>query len=116
MQRVAAFGSQRQTDQPAAMGGHEVDGLGRDALGGHGEVALIFAVLIVHHHQDAPGAHLLDSLGNGGKWHYFLRITVAASALRRPVQSPSRLSSSAEIAGKRSGLRIKLRTPSVPKF
>jgi hypothetical protein len=30
--------------------------------------------------------------------------------------NPSRLSSSAEMAGRRSGLRIRLRTPSLPKF
>ena len=67
MQRVAAFGSQRQTDQSAAVCGHEVNGLRRDALGGHGEVALIFAVFIVDYHQHAPSAHLLNGLGNGGE-------------------------------------------------
>ena len=36
------------------MHGHEVDGLGRDLLGGHGEVALVLAVLVVDDHDHAP--------------------------------------------------------------
>jgi hypothetical protein len=34
-----------------------------DALGGHGEVAFIFAVFVVDHHQHPPGAHLLRASG-----------------------------------------------------
>ena len=52
------------------MRGHEVDGLGRDAFGGHGEIAFVFAVFVVHHDQHAPGAKLFDRFGNGGKWHH----------------------------------------------
>ena len=69
MQGVATLRRQRQADQAAPMHGHEVDRLGRDELGGQGQVALVFAVFVVHHHQHAAGADFLDGLGNGGKWH-----------------------------------------------
>ena len=58
----------RQADQPAAVLGHEVDRFGRDLLGGQGEVALVFAIFVVHHHHHAPGADLLDGGGDVGKW------------------------------------------------
>src|SRR5437762_4766148 len=34
-------------DEAAAVLGHEVDGVGSDFLGGHGEVAFVLAVLVV---------------------------------------------------------------------
>ena len=46
-QLVAALGRERQADQPAPLLGHEVDRVGRRELGGHGEVALVLAVLVV---------------------------------------------------------------------
>jgi hypothetical protein len=50
---AARFG-QRQADQAAAVGGHEVDGLGRDVLGGHHEVALVLAVFFIDQDDHAP--------------------------------------------------------------
>ena len=38
---------EREADEAAAVGGHEVDVLGRDGLGRHAEVALVLAVLVV---------------------------------------------------------------------
>ncbi len=55
-------GGQGQADQPAAVLGHEVDGLGRGELGREGEVALVLAVLGVAHHHHPPGADVLDRL------------------------------------------------------
>ena len=59
---VAALRRQRQADQPAAVGRHEVDRLGRDELRRHREVALVLAVLVVADHDHAAGADLLDRL------------------------------------------------------
>ena len=39
--------------EAAAVAGHEVDDLGRDLLGGDGEVALVLAVLVVDDHDHA---------------------------------------------------------------
>ena len=49
---LQTLGEHRNTDQPAAVDGHEVDSLGRDPLGGHDEIALVLAVLGVddNHH------------------------------------------------------------------
>ena len=69
MKLVAAFGSQRQADQPAPVDGHEVDGFGGDELGGHGEVALVFAVFVIDDDQHAAGADFFDRLGDGGECH-----------------------------------------------
>src|ERR1017187_1070854 len=53
----------------AAMGGHEVDDFGGDLFGRDGEVAFVFPVFIVHHHQNAAGADFIDSLGDGHEGH-----------------------------------------------
>ena len=69
MKLVAAFRRERQADQPAPVHGHEVDGFGGDELGGHGEVAFIFAVFVIDDDQHAAGADLFDRLGDGGECH-----------------------------------------------
>ena len=51
------------------MGGHEVDDFGGDLFGRDGKVAFVFAVFIVYHHQNAAGADLVDSLGDGHEGH-----------------------------------------------
>src|SRR5579883_542715 len=66
---IAPLRRERQADEPAAVGRHEVDDLRRDLLGRDGEVALVFAVLVVHDHEDAAGADLLDGFGNGDEGH-----------------------------------------------
>ncbi len=69
VQRVAALRCQRQADQAAAMGRHEVDGFGRDGLGRNGQVALVFAVLVVHHNQHAARAKVFQSVWDGSEGH-----------------------------------------------
>ena len=61
---------ERQADEPAALAGHEVDRLGRDQVGGHGQVALVLAILVVDHDDHAAGADLGDGLVDaaGGGW------------------------------------------------
>ena len=49
-----------QADQAASVLGHEVDGFGRDLLGGHRQVAFVLAVLVVDDHDHAAGADLLQ--------------------------------------------------------
>src|SRR6266699_5053923 len=55
---VAAALRQREADEPAPVGRHEVDVLGRDALGRDAEVALVLAILVVHEDDHAAGADL----------------------------------------------------------
>ena len=47
IQFVATLFGEREADQPTAELGHEVDGVGRNLLGGHGQVAFVFAVFVV---------------------------------------------------------------------
>src|SRR5688572_11060450 len=54
---VQAFGRQRQAHQAAAVAGHEIDRLGRDLGGSHGQIALVLAVLVVHHDDHPAGAN-----------------------------------------------------------
>src|SRR5690606_35271725 len=45
---------------------HEVDGLWRDELGSHDEIAFVFAIFFVNQNDDAAGAQFADDLGNRG--------------------------------------------------
>ena len=69
MQLVATLFSQRQTDQPARVAGHEVDDLGRDLLGRAHQVAFVLAILVVDDDDHAPFADFGDGVFNGSKWH-----------------------------------------------
>ena len=57
----------RQT-RPRPILGHEVDGFGRDLLGGHGEVAFVLAVLVVDDDDHAAGANLLQRGFDVAEW------------------------------------------------
>ena len=48
--------------QPRAWRGHEVDGVGRHELGGHHEVALVLAVLVVDDDDHLAGGDVLERL------------------------------------------------------
>ncbi len=63
----AALAGQRQAHQAACMGDHEIDVRGLDQLGGHDQVALVLAVLVVDDDHHAPGADFLQQLGDGGE-------------------------------------------------
>jgi hypothetical protein len=52
---------QREADEAAPVLGHEVDRLGRDRVGGHAQVALVLAVLVVGQDDLAAGADLGDA-------------------------------------------------------
>ena len=62
---LAALRREAEADQPAAVGRHEVDRLGRDELRGDREVALVLAVLVVDDDDEPARADLLDRLLDG---------------------------------------------------
>ena len=66
---AAALARQRQADQPARVGHHEVDIRGLHQLRGHDQVALVLAVLVVHDHDHAAGADFLEQFVDGGEAH-----------------------------------------------
>src|SRR5690606_33892229 len=66
---AAALAAQRQADQPARVGDHEVDVRGTHAFGGHDQVALVLAVLVVDDHDHAAVADFLQQLGNRREAH-----------------------------------------------
>jgi hypothetical protein len=61
-QLVAAFARQGQANEAAAIARHEVDVFGAHALGCHDEIALIFAILIVHQHRHLAGPEVIENL------------------------------------------------------
>jgi Domain of unknown function (DUF4388) len=61
-------------DQASAMGGHEIDGLGRDMLGRHGEIAFVFPVFIIDDHDHVPQADGLDGLVDARKGGFGARV------------------------------------------
>ena len=60
VQLVEALAGHRETDQAPAVGGHEVDRVGRDVRGRDGQVALVLAVGVVHDDHHAPGGDFGD--------------------------------------------------------
>ena len=64
---VAALFGEGHADQTTAVLGHEIDGLGRDFFGGHGEVTFVFAVLIVDEDDHAALANLFDGFFDGSE-------------------------------------------------
>ena len=62
---LAALLGERQADEPAPVRRHEVDVLGRDALGRDAEIALVLPVLVVHEDDHAPGADLRERFLDG---------------------------------------------------
>ena len=63
VQRLSRHG---QADQPAPMGRHEVDHIGRGHLRRDHEVAFVLAILVIDKNEHAHVARLVDDLGDGG--------------------------------------------------
>ena len=64
---------EREADEAPAVGRHEVDGVGRDELGGHRQVALVLAILVVDEDDHLAGADVGDGAGDAlgelwGRW------------------------------------------------
>src|SRR6266404_9692705 len=64
---VAALFREGHADQAAAVLSHEVDGVGSDFLGGHGEVAFVFAVFVVDEDDHAALTDFFDGFFDGGE-------------------------------------------------
>ena len=56
---------ERQADQAATVGGHEVDRIRRGHLGRDDQITLVFAVFIIDKHEHAPVARLIDDFLDG---------------------------------------------------
>jgi hypothetical protein len=69
-QFIGAFGGHRQTDQPATIFGHEVNGLGTSLFGGDDEIALILPVFVIDQDEHAPITGVLNHILNGGKFRF----------------------------------------------
>ena len=57
---------EREADEPAPVHRHEVDGLGRDLVGGHREIAFVLAVLVVDQDDHLAGADLVERVVDAG--------------------------------------------------
>jgi hypothetical protein len=68
-----SLGSQGETDQPTAMFGHEVDGLGRHVLSGNDEIAFILAVFVIDEDDEFPRLDVPDCVFDAvkGRSHNF---------------------------------------------
>ena len=58
MQLIAALGGKRETNQTAAVSGHEVNGFGSNQFGGHSKIAFIFAIFVVDYYHHFPSTEL----------------------------------------------------------
>ena len=73
----------RNAYQPAPLGRHEVDGVRRYHLRRHRQIALIFAVFVVHDYDHLPGLDVSYRILNPGQWHRWASLVVSAVAYRR---------------------------------
>src|SRR6266478_3794262 len=64
---IAALLGEGEADEAAAVLSHKVDGVRGDFFGGHGEVAFVFAVLVVNEDDHAALANFFDSFLDGGE-------------------------------------------------
>ncbi len=73
IERAAPFGRERETDEPARMHRHEVDQIRRDPLRRAHQVALVLAILVIGHDNEAAVTDVLDRPLDGSKQHLSLR-------------------------------------------
>ncbi len=67
MQLLGPLRREREADEPAAVLGHEVDGVGRGHLRRDDEVALVLPLLGIDQDEHVPVARVLDHLLDGGE-------------------------------------------------
>src|SRR5215469_10088067 len=65
IQSAANLRVERQTNEPAPMRGHEIDGFRSDSLRSNRKVALVLAILVIYDHENFPLAKIFDCLGDG---------------------------------------------------
>ena len=68
IQGIAALFGKRQANQAAAFASHEIHGFRSDFFGGHREVALVFAVFIVHEDNHAALADFVEGFLDRCEW------------------------------------------------
>jgi hypothetical protein len=66
-QRRCPLAGEGDADKPPAIFSHKVDGVGVGVDSGDDEVALVFAVGVIHHDKEATGFQVLYGLGDGGE-------------------------------------------------
>src|SRR5437899_1409680 len=86
---VQPLAGHRYTDEAAAVLGHEVDGLRRDLVGGHDEIALVLAILVVDDHEDASRADLLDGRLDARKPRHVAPLSASDRTRYLPIRSAS---------------------------
>src|SRR5438128_1406470 len=97
LQLVETLGEHGHAHEAAPVHDHEVDGLGGDPVGGHEEVALVLAILVVHDHDDLPRANVLyrgldtRELSSGLRGHRGSPLTLSTRSTYFPITSISRL-------------------------
>ncbi len=69
LQLFAQLGRHGQADKATAVMGHKIDGLGRDKLGGHGQIAFILPVLVIHEDDHFPGLDISNGFLNCAQRH-----------------------------------------------
>src|SRR5438128_6910807 len=89
LELVQPLAGHRHADEAAAVLGHEVDGLRRDLVGGHHEIALVLAVLVVDDHEDASRADLLDGRLDARKPRHVAPLSASDRTRYLPIRSAS---------------------------
>lgn len=80
---AAALFGEREADQSAGMLGHEVDGFGRDVLGGDDDVAFVLAVFLVNQHDHFAGLDVGDDFLDRGQCAHAVLPSLRVASLRQ---------------------------------
>ncbi len=85
VQLIAALFGEGKANEAAAVLGHEVDGVRGDFFGGHGEVAFVFAVLVVNEDDHAALPNFFDGFFNSGEMGTSVRQRSSLSSQVYPI-------------------------------
>ena len=61
-QLFTMFSGEGQADEATAEAGHEVDGLRRDLVRRHDQIALVFTFLVIHDHDHPAASQIINNL------------------------------------------------------
>src|SRR5207237_3877235 len=91
LQLVPTLAEHRHAHKAARVRDHEVHGLGGDLVGGHDEVAFVFAVLVVDDDEDPTLPDLLDRLFDRREAAHHAPLTASDRCTYLPITSVSML-------------------------
>ena len=111
LERVDLLLGEREADEAAAVLGHEVDRLGRDHLGGHRQIALVLAVLVVDEDDHLAGADVVERIDDARDPLFGSHLLYPSTSFSTylPIKSTSRFTRGARALLRQRRRRLRVR-------